>query len=163
MNNDVWYGAAVSVPIGIATGLAVDPIKRWWINLGQSRALVRKKQVGKLYTEALQYRLNPDDFTHYLLQVSIRTVLLGAAMSVFGGAFFALTEAADLGHMGFVIGQIVTIFGSVLIVKICVPALSVSSRVIYFEKFAETVPDEFRSPTLEGQAVGRRVWAIGGK
>jgi hypothetical protein len=41
MSNDVWIGALISVPIGIATGIAITPIQRYTTLVAKQKQSLR--------------------------------------------------------------------------------------------------------------------------
>ena len=171
MSNDVLLGAVLSVPIGIATGLAVTPLQRWFENRGKAKAVGETKRAEAEYKNVLFYRQHPDEFTQYLVQVAIRTTLIGAAVGIFSGFFFTvgqfieITTPRVLGFLwvsrryveaaGYLCGQLVTILSSVIVVKICMPAMTLWRRVRHFDLYIQGVPSDVRIPDAEADVPKR--------
>jgi hypothetical protein len=167
MSNDVWIGALISVPIGIATGVAVVPIQKWIENRGKAKALIQSRDARERYTSVLFYRLHPHLFTQYLLRTVIRTTFASAAMGIVAGflyvmanatATFIATQTTSIGfastmmQLFTILGQMTIIVASVLIINYCRPALKLWSRVQNFEEYAKSVPSDIRDLTAEALA-----------
>lgn len=166
MSNDVWIGALLSVPIGIATGVAVTPIQRWIENRGKNKALVESKRVREQYNSVIFYRLHPHIFTQYLLNVVIRTTFIGAAVGIIAGCIYTLAQAGDFVNIRilrsglYVLGQITAVTSSVLIVGICKPALGLWYRVRNFDAYVRNVPADIRDMEAEAKALSGSEGAI---
>ena len=159
----------LSIPIGIATGLAVNPIQKWFENRGKTKAAVKLKDVKDRYEIVLFYRLHPHLFTQYLLHTVIRTTFVGAAAGILLGilhaipnAFFLAIPALARGEpnatqMALFLGlptfaQLTTVVSSVLIIRYCRPAIQLWHQVRTFEKFVDSVPSEHRNLAAEREA-----------
>ena len=167
MSSDVWLGALISVPIGIATGLAVTPVQKWLEDRGKTKALVHSRDTQHQYAAVLFYRMHSDLFTQYLLRVVILTTFTGSAVGILAGFFFAfanLSGAVLNAAPGYssrvytifiqsvsILGQMTAIVGSILIIRYCRPALKLWQQVRYFEDYAKTIPSELRNLDIEAQ------------
>jgi hypothetical protein len=166
MSMDMWGGAILSIPIGIATGLAVNPVQKWLENRGKAKAAIKLKDVKDQYERVLFYRLHPHLFTQYLLQTVIRTTFIGAAVGILLGIFQAMTHAflftfptvvrgpsnppqlVVIVGMG-ILAQLTTVVGSVLIIRYCRPAIQLWHQVKTFEEYVNSVPFEHRNLAAE--------------
>jgi hypothetical protein len=175
MSMDLWGGALLSIPIGIATGLAVNPIQKWIENRGEARAAIKLKETRMQYERVLFYLLHPHLFTQYLLQTVIRTTFVGAAVGIFLGIIHAIPNAFVLTGPSVVRGneyppqivavvslgilaQLATVVSSVLIARYCIPALQLWNQLRNFEEYVKSVPSEHRDTTLEQDAMGQTPW-----
>jgi hypothetical protein len=109
--------------------------------------------------------MHTDLFTQYLVQVAIKTSLIGAVMAIVSGVFlFAgqLSFAVLNGGMGirldetigqalFAMGQFAALVGSILIVNICRPALVLWNRLRSFDEYSAAVPNEIRTRVGDGR------------
>jgi len=75
LSHDVWIGAALSVPISIATGLAIDPIRRWYGARGKTKEAARRALLEGQYKQAIMYRIFPHRLTQFLIYYAIRIAL----------------------------------------------------------------------------------------
>jgi hypothetical protein len=60
MNSEVWIGAVISIPIAIASGLAVEPIQRWWQRRGEHSHAKKFKQMEAEYNRVTFYAVHSD-------------------------------------------------------------------------------------------------------
>jgi hypothetical protein len=158
MSNDVWYGALISVPVGIATGLAVPPLQRWLENRGNQKLAEQERRSREEYEEVLFYRKNPETFTQYLVHVAIQTAFIGAVVAVLSALWSAVTPAiaSALPHPNsdFVLilyslpREMVAIISSLLIIRICRPAMALWSKVKNFDRYEQAIPQEQRDHWL---------------
>jgi hypothetical protein len=144
--SDVWLGILLSIPIGIATSLVTPWIQRKLDQLDQRRALAATGRQVQEFERIKAFKSNPDQFTQYLIQVAIRTTLTGAFIALLSGIMFALGQTimtmkgSDLDYVrnaAFLLGQFVTLLGSLLIINICRPALRAWTSLQNFEQFNE--------------------------
>ena len=77
--SDLWITIVASIPVSIASGLLVSPIKRVWEGIGKKAGEARMEWRRKAYREVLFYVGNPDLFTQRLLYFCIR-ILLGTTL-----------------------------------------------------------------------------------
>jgi hypothetical protein len=163
VSNDVWWGALVSIPIGIATGLAVPWLEKRLASSGKALAQANTQRVYKEYGEALFYRKTPIVFTQHLVQVIVQISLILAAA---GGACFLVLLIADLvsylknGSLDYVVEplsrfveELVVIVSAVLVGNTSLKARRVWWRVRELEKYANTVPSDLRLPNQETEAL----------
>jgi hypothetical protein len=161
MSADVWIGAVLSIPIGIATGLAVTPAQRWIENRGKQKALVQSKRVKADYDAIIFYRLHPHIFTQYCLQVVIKTTFIAAAVGIISGCIYAFAQATSFVNIYrlqpapvlYVLAQITAIASSILIINNCRPALKTWQRVRNFEEYIANIPSDIRDLNAESLAL----------
>jgi hypothetical protein len=166
LSPDLWFGALLSIPIGIGTGLAVTPLQRALENRGKAKAVAETKRAKEIYTETLFFVGHPHLFTQYLIQVAIKTTFIGSAVGIFSGLFYLVGQmgalsvrelfswAIDreaLNILGFGLGQVVAIFSSVMIVSICMPAMKLWHRVRNFEEYVKGLPTKIRDIATENK------------
>jgi hypothetical protein len=104
------------------------------------------------YREVLSYLRQPHAFTQYLVSVAIRTTFIGAAVGIFTSLLFALQASEigrDLERSFGTLAQIVTIVTSIIIVRICRPALKLWYRVRNFDSYVQKIPAEIRDQGAE--------------
>lgn len=163
MSSDVWIGALLSIPIGIATGLAIDPVKKFWGDRGKAKAEVQRQDIKDRYVATLFYRMHPHLMTQYLAHSILLATFVGAAMSIFVGTMLLLPQFIRVvpirePYAWFIIigtqllTQLVTVISSVVIVKYCRPALRMWRNVRFFNDFVEAVPKEMRNFDAEERA-----------
>lgn len=142
-------------------------MRAWLEGSGKQRALAKTKQVAEEYRSALFYRRNPHEFTHYLLQVALHALVVIAILGIVVELRYLLAGVAVMTlspeeeqmlaaphkpfafYLGFFLGQGVMIFGSVVVLKVCYPAVRMYARVQNFERYAEAVPAEIRDLDAE--------------
>lgn len=90
MSNDLWIGIIASIPVSIASGLLVEPVRTWFKNKGKSRAEARLELLQWEYRQVLFYVANAHSFTHYLLNSVARSVF-GLSFLVSGAVYSGLS------------------------------------------------------------------------
>jgi hypothetical protein len=88
----------------------------------------------------LFYKNNPETFIQYLVHVAIQTAFVGAIVGIFSSMAFAFQEL--IGPIG--VGQVITIVSSLLIIRICRPAMILWRKVRNFDVYCKSVPSEIR-------------------
>jgi len=161
MSTEFWIGVVLSVPIGIATGLATPYFQRRIEERGKRRAGAEFRRAVRQLREAFYFRAHPDAFTHYLVEVAIKTTFVAAIMAIVTGLIFAINQMMDalllsgdfrvgrnvkawefIRASGWVVGQLVGVIGSIAVVNLCRPALSLVRRVKYFDHFIKLAPPD---------------------
>ncbi len=154
--SDLLIGILLSIPIGIATSLITPWIQGKLDQLNKYRSLAATKRLDDEYRRVLLFRNNPHEFTQYLVQVAIQTAFTSAFVGIIAGLIYAIAQAtvAIPSGMGgamnfdeinfirtslFVFGQFVTLLGSLLIMNICRPALSVRAKLQNFDEYSKSV------------------------
>jgi hypothetical protein len=154
--SDLWIGILFSIPIGIATSLVTPWIQRKLDQLDKYRSLAATKRLDEEYKRIRAFRDNPHEFTQYLVQVAIRTTFTGAFVAIAAGLIFALAQAIAalatrpktgmdyedirLFSTGLIlIGQFVSLVGSLLIVNICRPAIGAWTKLKNFDEYSKSV------------------------
>jgi hypothetical protein len=149
--SEFWIGILLSIPIGIATSLITPWIQRKIDERDKRRSLAATNRLVQEYERIRTFRSNPEQFTQYLVQVAIRTTFTGAFVAVFAGTMFALGQALNTLHFKgaidadylrntvFLLAQIVSLFGSLLIINICRPALRAWTKLQNFDEYAKSV------------------------
>jgi hypothetical protein len=165
MDSALLLGALLSIPTGIVTGLATPTIQRWLESLGQDNAIRRTVRAAKAEYELARietFRRRPSEFTQYLVYVGIKISFIGAAIGIVAGLAFLtgqflsayqadvmMRAPAELGETRrlsqFIvmiptgIGQLVTIVGTVMILRTAGSALTTWTRVKNFEEYKRSV------------------------
>jgi hypothetical protein len=176
MDSGLFLGALLSVPTGILVGLATPAIQRRLESFGQDNALRRRVRAAKAEYELAQiatFRRRPSEFTQYLVYVGIKISFIGAAIGIFAGLSYltgqflsvyqadVMVRAAELGRATDItnqrmwqfismiptaLGQLVTIVGTVMILRTAGSALTAWTRVKNFERYKKSI-----EPILEPQ------------
>jgi hypothetical protein len=151
----------LSVPIGIAAGLAVNPIQRWWERRGQHSQAERQKQKKAEYEKALYYVLHPEMMiASFVLKGTFATVfavylLILMKLEPYADVFFAVFLKA---HHEVPVGVVLTVTSLAALLFIAmtiyVVILSARSVTVYFRvrgfwAYAETLPAEVRDREFE--------------
>ena len=170
MTSDVWYGALLSIPIGIATGLAVPLLQRWWENRGNKKQANEERRTKEEYLQVAFYKNHPETFTQYLVHVAIQTTFIGAIVGVLSAVFYAVNQVVpDVSGLPFpfyfgavhrlvsLLGQVMAIVSSLLIIRICRPAMALWRKMRDFDKYKRSLPTELVDPSERArQAYERR-------
>jgi hypothetical protein len=175
MSSDLWWGAALSVPIGIGTALVTPVIQRKWDEASRSRDVERSRRTT-LELQRIEFFVNnPHSLTQYLIMAGIKAAIVSASMIVlatlpnslaqimniipFGGLFFETQR-----NILFLLSQLTALVGSVVLINIYRPALSTWRKVVNFDEYKESV----RAVTASQQngavpaPATPRFWKIGG-
>ena len=86
----------MSIPIGIGIGLSTPSIQKWLEAQGKQRALRVRRYKEDGYNQVVSWGDKPTEFTHYLLNVVIKTTFIGSALGIFSGMLFILRQALDV-------------------------------------------------------------------
>jgi len=160
--SEFWLGIILSFPIGIATALITPWFQRKVDQIDRRRSLAISKRVTKEYELVVHFHKEPIAFTQYLVQVAIRTTFISALMGVFSGLMFSFGQALFIVHLPmafyelrntpYLIGQFITLAGSLLIMNTCRPALSIWTKVNNFDEYSQSMESAFSVSRPEGRA-----------
>lgn len=146
MNSDLWWGAFLSIPIGIGTSLATPAIQRRIQSWSKTRDFERTKQTLAQYRKIESYVKNPHQLTQRLIMTTIQTASVSAfivimSTIVYGGAnfmqFIGLSwfDAQPLYFMA----QFITLVGGIVTVNILTPTIAIWRRVNNFDEYKTAV------------------------
>jgi hypothetical protein len=93
MSSDLWWGALLSVPIGIGTALVTPVIQRKWDEVSRSRDVERSRKTILELRRIESFVNNPHRLTEYLIVAGIKTAIVSASMVVLS------TISNSLGHL----------------------------------------------------------------
>jgi hypothetical protein len=109
------------------------------------------------------YKQNPHELTQYLIQVAIKTTLVSAIIAVFAGFLFVggnilrFTNASDLvapqvlqnlQNIFNSLGLFISLLGSLMIINICIPALSTWTKVHNFDEYKNAVSSKLNEKII---------------
>jgi hypothetical protein len=158
MTSEFWLGTFLSIPIGLATSLATPWFQNKLDSRSKQRSLIASKNLAAEYEQVSYYRSHPEDFTQYLIHVAIKTTFIGAMLGIISGISFAFAQVVETARTGlggfggpdilrlaqdalYVLGQFSGLVGSILIVNICRPALSMWTKVRNFAAYEKGISD----------------------
>ena len=146
MSVEFWIGSLLAIPIGIVTSLLTPWIVKKVNNRTQINRQKNIESERKEYERICDFYKNKQDLSLYYLNVVVKTTFLSAFMAIFSGflSFGGLmmqTARLDFDYQFinilFGLGQFVNLFGSVMIVSICKPALNVWRKIRNFQEYEE--------------------------
>jgi hypothetical protein len=155
-----FWNVILSLAVGITSGLAVQPIQRWWEKRATSSQSKRHKRIAEEYAAATYYALHPEflvcklvltctgvmGFAIYLLCL-IKIDVTPVHPGLFPKPAFRVPEYVptllDVGQMLFII--VVAIF----IGRTTINAFYLFERVRGFRFYVEKVPSKLRDVSME--------------
>lgn len=160
ISSDLIIGSLLSIPIGIGTGLVVDPIKRWWNNREQSNHAKRLETMRAEYMDVLYNAIHSDmmiaSFALKGIYVSLYLIylvlfrLLDPYVDVLIGSIFHRVSGPHWLLVVLSVVQVLIFVGmSVYIGLFCFRSFRLYTRVRHFEHYAKTLPPEIRRLKLE--------------
>jgi len=151
MSVEFWIGSLVAIPIGIITSLLTPWIVRKvnnWTHVNRQKNIEYER---KEYERIRGFNNNKQDLSVYYLNVVVKTTFLSAFMAIFSGLLYTSGQMMatmriesdiiyDFDFIKFIsiltgLGQFVNLFGSVMIVAICRPALNVWHKIKNFQEY----------------------------
>ena len=147
MSSDLWYGALLSIPIGIGTALATPWLQRQLDKYSKSRALTRTKKAQEDFSRVKFFVDNPHLFTQYLVYTAVRVLFITAVVAAFSAAPSLIAQFSEPLHVLiyplqsilYGISQFISLIGSIMIVNICRPALLYWQRTKNFEEYSRAI------------------------
>ena len=128
-----WIGLACAIPLSIVGNVLTPAIQKWLAARFSAYAEKRKAVQRKEQERVAEFVGNPQKFNTYLLVTLIVATMLGAAIGVFSGLLFMLGSFSDRSFVS-ILAQAMTVFGGLLVTKICLDAANMSARVREIEK-----------------------------
>lgn len=134
-------GLILTLPLSIAGALLTPRIEKAYNNLSTKKRYKNIQKVKAEYEIVKKYKEDKQEFSLYLLNIVIKTTLMGAIMSVVSGFFILVSQliASDPFLIG--IAQIVNMAGSVFIVSLCRPAFSIWSKIKNYDEYVQRLKD----------------------
>jgi hypothetical protein len=149
----VVLGTLLSIPVGIGTGLLVDPLRSWIDKKALNRSVeVRDEQ--EEYKIILLERKFPHVFTQDLVRAVLKaTLILGVSLLIIFildgiGEMFHSNPAESnwSGDVGLnLINEVVAVVGILLIIGACRPILARWHRVRNFEEYSRRTDPSVRA------------------
>ena len=153
MSVEFWIGSFLAIPIGVITSLLTPWIVRKVNNWTQVNRQKNIEYERKEYERICNFYKNKQDLSVYYLNVVVKTTFLSAFMAIFSSLLYfggqmmqtilttrlSLDINMDQRHISilFGLGQFINLFGSVMIVTICKPALNVWGKIRNFQEYEE--------------------------
>ena len=132
-NLQFWIGLAFAIPLSIAANIFTPYIQKLIASRFSVYAEKRKKIQAKENDRVIEFINNPQKFNTYLLVTLVGATMLGAAIGVFSGLLFMLGSFADRSFVS-VLAQFMTVFGGLLVTKICLDTVKMAAKVREIEK-----------------------------
>jgi hypothetical protein len=160
VSNDLWIGVALSIPIGIGTGLLVAPIQEWYKNRGKTKEEGLTHRLRWEYGQALTFVTHPHKYTQFLLNVIIRMLIciacwvVGTATWVSIGIIVTNIPIIPPPSHNWIagwsaLGASMSSMVSGVFVHFLQTYWSIRKRVARFESYELTIPEEIRNTALE--------------
>lgn len=161
MSSDLVIGTLLSIPIGIGTGIAVDPVKRWWQRRNESNHAKRLDQIKDEYMDVLYCAIHSDLmlatfvlkgtfvtlFVLYLVMLKtlepyedVLTEFLVRRLPVVSHATVVLLAGTE---------WLLFVGMAVYIGVFTFRGYRLYTRVRFFKTYVKTIPDSIRDPELE--------------
>jgi uncharacterized integral membrane protein len=163
MNSELWIGTAISIPIGIASGLAVAPIQRWMDRWGETTHQKKKSRMKDEYAEVTDSALHPEMMiagmitSVLLLGLDGFVLLLLLLMKPFFDGFlsFVPRPAIAASHLPeilvllsvFMVGSFFAL--TILAFRMVMNSVRLYWHVRFFREYVKSIPDELRDLKLE--------------
>lgn len=128
LNSAFWIGLALAIPLSILGNLITPRIQSWLSTRSESAAKKQVEVTEKEKTRISGYIEKPQHLYIYLLGVIISATFLGSVLGVFSGIFFLTANFVSYPIM-YATGQLLAIFGGLLVAKICFDAISTIGKV----------------------------------
>lgn len=132
-NLQFWIGLGLALPLSIAANIATPLLQRWLASKFSAYAEKRKVEQAKEAVRVTEFLNNPQKLNTFLLLTLIVATMLGAAIGVFTGFLFMLGNFTE-NSFATAAAQFMTIFGGLLITKICLDAAKTAAKVREIEK-----------------------------
>ena len=132
-NLQFWIGLAFAIPLSIFANLFTPYIQKLIASRFSAYAERRRAVQAKENDRVVEFINNPQKFNTYLLVILVGATMLGAAIGVFSGILFMLGSFTDRSFVSF-LAQFMTVFGGLLVTKICIDAVKMAVRVRELEK-----------------------------
>jgi hypothetical protein len=165
MKTFIW-SIVVPLIVGIASGLTVQPIQRWWLQRSNRSNSMKLAQIKIEYNRALHYSQNPEmliaKLTMNVMLITFEAFLGLGAISL--PIVFNISTPIPHANTYFMIGEWIgiifltssTIFITVLISDVFNKSIRLYAHVELFEDYVNGVPSEIRDLALESEIIARR-------
>lgn len=134
-------GLILTLPLSIAGTLLSPRIQKAYNNLNKNRKYKNIQKVKAEYEIVKKYKEDKQEFSLYLLNVVIKTTLMGAIMSVVSGILIVASQLVISDPFLIGIAQIVNMAGSAFIVSLCSPVFSIWSKIKHFDQYVQRLKD----------------------
>ena len=132
-NLQFWIGLAFAIPLSIVANLFTPHIQKLIASRFSAYAEKRKAIQAKESDRIVEFINNPQKFNTYLLVTLVGATMLGAAIGVFSALLFMLGSFADQSFVS-ILAQFMTVFGGLLVTKICLDAVKMAAKIREIEK-----------------------------
>jgi hypothetical protein len=171
MSHEMWIAVGLSIPVGLATGLAggllVRPTQRWLDEKGQSRTQRKRASVETEYWDVLYYAGNPTEFTNLLIEGAIRcafglTFFTFPTLPVAALVYVTATRPQEPHSSAFAVVTLFTLcccFGAGYMLSSTFRALKRYKQLASLDKYLGSLPPNIRNATAEAEALWRsNIW-----
>lgn len=165
MGSDLWFGALLSIPIGIGTAMVTPILVEKWSKVSTHAAIAKSKKTDDEYRRIYTFKEDRTSLTQYLVVTTIMTSITSALTALLAGFFVFLNADLIVRNLPSFIGvdvyrlilqmliTVTLLFGAVLIINFCRPALSAWIKVSNF-------PEYERSAKLSLGSIGGGVTSV---
>jgi len=132
-SGEFWLGLAFAIPLSIIANLFTPKIQDWLSR--RSNVAAEKRQIvrAKEQTRIDEYVKDPAKLNGFLLLTLVVATMLGSGVGVFTALLYIIGTVAD-GRLGLVLAQMTSVFGGLLITKVCLDAANISIKVRQAQK-----------------------------
>lgn len=134
-------GLILTLPLSIAGTLLSPRIQKAYNHLNKNREYKNIQKVKAEYEIVKKYKEDKQDFSLYLLNIVIKTTLMGAIMSVVSGVLIVASQLVIRDPFLIGIAQIVNMAGSAFIVSLCSPVFNIWSKIKNFDQYVQRLKD----------------------
>ena len=159
----LFWGVVLNFVVGVGSGLAVQPVQRWWVRRSNRSNIARLTQVRTEYKRALHYSLNSDLLIARLIVNGLLLTfngflgIMAGVMTIFYRS--AIPSKVHFSHSDFVAISLLTattIFVAVLMGTSFNESVRLYAHVVLFEDYVNQIPTEIRNEELEAEIIARR-------
>ncbi len=134
-NGQFWLGLAFAIPLSIIANLFTPKIQDWLSRRSKAAGEKRKSVRAKEQSRIDDFVKDPILFNSFLLITVVASTMLGSGIGVFTAVLYMMGTIAE-GRFGALIAQAISVFGGLIITKICVDAINIAVKVRNAQKSA---------------------------
>jgi hypothetical protein len=134
-NGQFWLGLAFAIPMSIIANLFTPKIQDWLSRRSKAAGEKRKAVRAKEQSRIDDFVKDPIRFNSFLLITVVASTMLGSGIGVFTAVLYMMGTIAE-GRLGALIAQAISVFGGLIITKICVDAINIAVKVRDAQKSA---------------------------
>ncbi len=123
-----WIGISAAIPLSIAANLLTPRIQQWLARRSATRAAAQARELREELESVERLVSEPGRLQTFLLESVLLITLLTSAVGVMSGAFFVLSGFFGASKWFASVGQLIAVFGGVMVTRECVQVLRRSQR-----------------------------------